>query len=1278
MRNWTAATAALLAIALAHASHAATNVGGTITTNTTWSLSGSPYIVTSTLTIAAGATLTIAPQVEVKVNQSERIVIYGTLTAVGTASQPITFTANQATPTAGYWKALVFVGAGMSSSRLEYVTVSYGGQNNPESGWSSVYVDGGSPSFDHLTVLYSATAGVRVLNPGAAPTLTNSRIQGSAWSGVQVDAPAAMTVTSTELVDNAQYAFRTVANARLLGLTGLTLTGNGGGTGNGVAHYGGVVTGSETWLAGVDWYLVGTLQIGTPAVTTPSLTVSPGVEVKVGPSLRVVIYGTLTAVGTASQPIAFTSSQATPTAGYWKALVFVGAGMSNSRLDYVTVSYGGQNNPESGWSSVYVDGGSPSFDHLTVLSSATAGVRVLNAGAAPTLTNSRIQGSAWSGVQVDAPGAITITSTELVDNGQYAIRTAANARLLSLTGLTFTGNGGGTGNGVAHYGGVVTGSETWLAGADWYLLGYLHIGSPTSTTPSLTVSPGVKVKVDSTPRMVIYGTLTAAGTESQPITFTSNQASPTPGNWKALVFVGAGASNSRLSYVMVSYGGQNNAESGWCSVYVDSSSPRFDHLTITDSATWGIRAGNSPGLVVTSAAFARNASGGVTNFTPALPFAVRLSYWDAPSGPSGAGSGTGQIVSTGVAFEPWLTGLQSASHSITDAVPRNRSFNPATSTHNMLDFQTAPAGSWTLTYRNGGGAVIRSFSGSGEVGSVIWDGRDGAGSLMPSGTYSYELTSNSLSGPATPARGLAILDGTLQLAVSGTTVSEAVFSPNGDGVKDSTTLTATTNVDSASWTVTVRNGAQQTVRTATGTGRNIAFTWDGRHGSGLVAADGSYSETIDVTSGDATVSSAASVTLDNTPPSIVFTAPAQEALISNVHGLVDPPIRASVTDGNLSIWDLKFGYGTVPTSWSSTLARGWDPFVDQQIATFGSAGSVNGPYTFRISASDLAGNANTGDLHVNVGHFKLTLNVRELNAASGGTVGYTSTVPFPLTETLVIKDESGTVVKTVLSQAQRNTGSYEDPWNARNDAGTLQPDGPYFAVATVTAGSSTLTYDLTNQGIADEPQYTGHLPAPDWDPFNNDPYVLTFGPSRASRVRIFFSPIYPLPAHCDPPNYCPKDWLYEESGPHTYRWAGVDDSGALRPDLKYVGAYSDVRNFAANAVVAFGTKPTIANLHVAPPLFGPAVGTQALTFDLTSHQSQPCTVTVKYQNQASLSVLRTITLANTPPGHVTVTWDGRADNGMYVAPGPYTITVEVTDGMGNRRVIERTLTNVQY
>src|SRR4029079_9275946 len=86
---------------------AQTNVSGGIYNNTTWTLANSPYIVTDTIVVFPGVTLTIEPGVTVKFDDGKFIQIrQGSLIAAGTASDSITITSNSAAPAKGIYNGI--------------------------------------------------------------------------------------------------------------------------------------------------------------------------------------------------------------------------------------------------------------------------------------------------------------------------------------------------------------------------------------------------------------------------------------------------------------------------------------------------------------------------------------------------------------------------------------------------------------------------------------------------------------------------------------------------------------------------------------------------------------------------------------------------------------------------------------------------------------------------------------------------------------------------------------------------------------------------------------------------------------------------------------------------------------------------------------------------------------------------------------------------------------------------------------------------------------------
>ncbi|HPE33766.1 MAG TPA: right-handed parallel beta-helix repeat-containing protein [Bacteroidales bacterium] len=142
---------------------AQTNIGGSVYSNTTLPLSGSPYIVTSNLTVENGATLTVNAGVELKFTSGKYLYVYGNIVA-----NEATFTSNNATPAIGDWK---FIQIGSTSHQ-------------------------GNATFDNCTFEY----GEKIYVYSGEATITNSLIHKMLHHGIEAYGSVDMTNTTVNLL----------------------------------------------------------------------------------------------------------------------------------------------------------------------------------------------------------------------------------------------------------------------------------------------------------------------------------------------------------------------------------------------------------------------------------------------------------------------------------------------------------------------------------------------------------------------------------------------------------------------------------------------------------------------------------------------------------------------------------------------------------------------------------------------------------------------------------------------------------------------------------------------------------------------------------------------------------------------------------------------------------------------------------------------------------------------------------------------------------------------
>lgn len=142
-----------------------TEVGGTIERDTTWPLSGSPYLVTRDITINSGVILTLEAGTTVLFNRDRDLFVRGALVAKGTANAQINFTTSETNPFPRAWGGIKFYDSGLDHiSILQYCTISYGGQGD-----------------------YGNLDSPLILNGYANPTITNTNLHHNNRNSVDLE-----------------------------------------------------------------------------------------------------------------------------------------------------------------------------------------------------------------------------------------------------------------------------------------------------------------------------------------------------------------------------------------------------------------------------------------------------------------------------------------------------------------------------------------------------------------------------------------------------------------------------------------------------------------------------------------------------------------------------------------------------------------------------------------------------------------------------------------------------------------------------------------------------------------------------------------------------------------------------------------------------------------------------------------------------------------------------------------------------------------------------------
>ncbi len=680
-----------------------------ITNNVTWE-AGNIYVVQNcNLTIADKASLTIEPGVIVKFGGtapgygsalgSAAVIIEGTMHVNGTEANPVIFTSyaddtyggdtnenGNSSGAAGDWYGLVFQSG--SSGQLEHFFVGYAGSgvfnamNGVGYGRAQIDVKEGALQLRHGTITTGLRKGIYLEGSGITPIIENVQI-------VHNDDPTDSYGTLGTAIYQANINMQpTYSN--------LTLSDNDRNEVT-IGDFRGDLT-QDVTLGGANYgFLCGytVCQLNVP--TGRTLTVAPNTLLDFRASYGIAIAedGSLSAAGTLTQPITFTSKLAAAENPnqYWMG-IWAKPG-SNLLLDHCDISYADDGNYGQGGLEINTDNATVS--QCKIHHNRQNGLYIYSRDGAtihPTLTNvdvsdngryglfldtssgsvnsvtwdgGRISNNGWSGVAASTWNSIinpTLRNLTIADNGASGDLAGRYEGLYwddhnvnpTLENLTITGNAGAavywycngsitarnliaTDNGTNELimpGCALSGGRQWDlgdAGIDTRVTGAIEV-NPNSL---LSLQPGTSLRFDKNQ----YGSATGILVKEHAGLYALGTAedpilftgsTETPGWWTGIEATYAKASVV-LNHCEIAYGANANLALYGNSA-VSPSPVSVQNCDIHHSAKKGIFLD----WVLTEPPFVRNnqihdnGAEGITNWNaPVLD--ARQNYWGAPSGP---------------------------------------------------------------------------------------------------------------------------------------------------------------------------------------------------------------------------------------------------------------------------------------------------------------------------------------------------------------------------------------------------------------------------------------------------------------------------------------------------------------------------------------------------------------------------------------------------------------------------------------------------------------------
>jgi fibronectin type 3 domain-containing protein len=192
-----------------------TQISGIIDSDTIWTTSGSPYVVTGNVLVMEGVTLIVEPGVIVKFDRGKALQVNGKLIARGTSGNDISFTSNQSSPSPGDWGYIYFTDSSIDAtydrngdytggSILEYCIIEYAGGVTVDYN-GAVRLNEAHPFINHCTIRNNSSSGISAYPLSGSLKITNSTISnntGGPINGGAINAWYGRVIISNNTIQN--------------------------------------------------------------------------------------------------------------------------------------------------------------------------------------------------------------------------------------------------------------------------------------------------------------------------------------------------------------------------------------------------------------------------------------------------------------------------------------------------------------------------------------------------------------------------------------------------------------------------------------------------------------------------------------------------------------------------------------------------------------------------------------------------------------------------------------------------------------------------------------------------------------------------------------------------------------------------------------------------------------------------------------------------------------------------------------------------------------------